>query len=250
MTPYFRKESPPESGATGRAANVRRAGTDPLSPAARLGGALPTPIPPILLQPPVTALVNAIHRCHPEIHARMKESGLFSFAIAPVELPLRFILRFDEAAPRLVVVRAAGEEVRVDAVIRGRLLDLVDLLQARTDGDALFFSRALTIEGDIEAVLTLRNAIENAEIDLAAALGPLGGVTGAGLRAIDCIARRAARDFERVRSTFVGDVERDCAQHTREIQELKAQLAALRARIDGRAKEAGTSTAGALGGPR
>ena len=43
------------------------------------------------------------------------------------------------------------------------------------DGDALFFSRDLIIEGDTEAVLALRNAIDNEEIDLAAEVTALFG---------------------------------------------------------------------------
>ena len=45
------------------------------------------------------------------------------------------------------------------------------------DGDALFFSRDLEIEGDTAAVVALRNAIDNEELDLVreatALLGPL-----------------------------------------------------------------------------
>jgi predicted lipid carrier protein YhbT len=43
---------------------------------------------------------------------------------------------------------------------------LFDLIVGPHDGDALFFSRDLTIQGDIGAVLALRNAIDNAELDL------------------------------------------------------------------------------------
>jgi predicted lipid carrier protein YhbT len=44
---------------------------------------------------------------------------------------------------------------------------LLGLVHGVYDGDALFFSRDLVIEGDTEAVLALRNAIDNEEIDLA-----------------------------------------------------------------------------------
>ena len=48
----------------------------------------------------------------------------------------------------------------------------------RVDGDALMFSRDLVIEGDVEAVLALRNAIDDAQLDLvtelSAVFGPLG----------------------------------------------------------------------------
>lgn len=52
------------------------------------------------------------------------------------------------------------------------------LIDGSYDGDALFFSRDLVVEGDIEAVIALRNAIDDAGVDLvadtAALLGPLG----------------------------------------------------------------------------
>ena len=54
---------------------------------------------------------------------------------------------------------------------------LREVLEGRLDGDALFFSRDLAIEGDTAAVVALRNAIDNEELDLVseamALLGPL-----------------------------------------------------------------------------
>jgi predicted lipid carrier protein YhbT len=53
------------------------------------------------------------------------------------------------------------------------------LAHGRFDGDALFFSGEIAVEGDIEAILALRNALDDAELDLlqegAAMLGPLSG---------------------------------------------------------------------------
>ena len=62
----------------------------------------------------------------------------------------------------------AGESVAWDARIAGPLAALIGLVHGAYDGDALFFSRDLVIEGDTEAVLALRNAIDNEELDLAA----------------------------------------------------------------------------------
>lgn len=57
------------------------------------------------------------------------------------------------------------------------MLGLIGLIDGSYDGDALFFSRDLVVEGDVEAVLALRNAIDDAGVDLvtdtAAMLGPL-----------------------------------------------------------------------------
>ena len=65
--------------------------------------------------------------------------------------------------PSLIAVRSLpiGLPVR----IAGPLLGLIGLIDGTYDGDALFFSRDLVVEGDVEAVLALRNAIDDAGID-------------------------------------------------------------------------------------
>ena len=47
------------------------------------------------------------------------------------------------------------------------------MMHGSLDGDALFFSRDLVIEGDTAAGLALRNAIDDAELDLTVELGVL-----------------------------------------------------------------------------
>jgi predicted lipid carrier protein YhbT len=39
----------------------------------------------------------------------------------------------------------------------------MQLLEGKLDGDALFFSRDLVVDGDTEAVVMLRNIIDGAE---------------------------------------------------------------------------------------
>ena len=60
------------------------------------------------------------------------------------------------------------------------------LVDGSYDGDALFFSRDLTVEGDIDAVVTLRNALDDLDTtlvqDIVAASGPLRGPLEAVLR--------------------------------------------------------------------
>ena len=47
------------------------------------------------------------------------------------------------------------------------------MLHGSEDGDALFFSGELAISGDTSAVLALRNALDDAELDLTAELAGL-----------------------------------------------------------------------------
>jgi len=53
-----------------------------------------------------------------------------------------------------------------DALISGKLEYLVNMLEGREDGDALFFSRDIQIEGDTETIVGLRNTLDREEIDL------------------------------------------------------------------------------------
>lgn len=212
----------------------------------RPGGLVSKLVPQALVQSFVNAVTRAVHRRYPDLHGRMKDSGDFSFLIDPVDFPFRFLLRFDEDAPRISVLDAADEATQADAAIRGRVSDLVGVLQGEADGDALFFSRNLVVEGNMEATLALRNAIENAEIDLSAMLGPFGGAARAGTRAVDMLAGRAARDLRAIRSMLLGPVERECEKNRIEIAELNRQLALLRTRINRR----DAARPAAEGGPR
>ena len=61
--------------------------------------------------------------------------------------------------------------------MRGPLLSLLGLLDGTFDGDALFFSRGIAISGKVDALLALRNAIEDADLKPSDFVG-LGGSIG------------------------------------------------------------------------
>ncbi len=144
-----------------------------------LAGLALGPVPPVLLQPGASLAMAFAMRRHPGLFERLDELGARVVLIDPVELPVRFLLRAGDGTPALTVI-GRTREVEADATIRGSLVGLIDLLEGRLDGDALFFSRALAIEGDTEAIVALRNAIDDAEIDLLEdLLAPLGPFSGA-----------------------------------------------------------------------
>ena len=119
-------------------------------------------------------LVKNLARRHPSLIARLGEQADKIFLIDPTDLPFAFRLAPNLDAPRLEAIRR-DEAGHWDARIGGPLAALLGLVHGVYDGDALFFSRDLVIEGDTEAVLALRNAIDNEEIDLAAEAAALFG---------------------------------------------------------------------------
>ncbi|MGE0753301.1 MAG: SCP2 domain-containing protein [Variibacter sp.] len=130
------------------------------------------PLPLAPLQPLLALLVQRIRQHHPEIFERLGSHAEKRFGIDPSDLPFAFVLEPAPQAPRLIAVRSLSADL--DVRICGSFACLIGLIDGDFDGDALFFSRDVVIEGDIEAVLALRNAIDDAQIDmLGEALGPL-----------------------------------------------------------------------------
>jgi predicted lipid carrier protein YhbT len=113
---------------------------------------------------------------HPALFSRLGEQANKVFLIDPTDLPVVFVLKPRRTRPSLFAVRR-DEAVAWNARIAGPLAALIGLVHGAYDGDALFFSRDLSIEGDTEAVVALRNAIDNEELDLVreaiSLLGPL-----------------------------------------------------------------------------
>jgi predicted lipid carrier protein YhbT len=119
-----------------------------------------------------------------------------SFLIDPVDLPIVLMLRPRRQDPQL---RAAfrGDAEAADCRIAGRFRTLLALIDGRQDGDSLFFSRDLTVEGDIDAVVTLRNALDDLDVTLTADIlkgaGPLRWPFGAALELFRALDREEAR---------------------------------------------------------
>ncbi len=120
------------------------------------------PVPLFLLRPALRRLVNHIGQGHPALFDRLGPCQHKRYLIDPVNLPFVFLLHPNARDPTLDVFRRANAPA-CDARIAGSFLTLLDMIDGRLDGDALFFSRELSVSGDIEAVVVLRNAMDDVE---------------------------------------------------------------------------------------
>jgi predicted lipid carrier protein YhbT len=201
----------------------------PLSPILLAGLAL-RPIPLALLQPALSIAMATMRRRYFSAFERLAEFGDPLFLIDPVDLPFAFLLRPDPTSPSLEVVRDA-RDVEPTASIRGPLLVLIDLLEGRLDGDALFFSRELVIEGDTEAVVALRNAVDGAGVDvvsdLLSLLGPFSRPARRLARASIAHLARASRDLNTVQAALTAPLLRRLEAQATMLRDLEERLAAL-----------------------
>ncbi len=144
---------------------------------ATLGAVLPMPL--FVLQPVLRRIARRITREHAEVFARLGPHTQTGFVIDPVDFPFALFLRPEPQAPDFRAVRRAHLPAH-EARISGSFLTLLRLIDADVDGDALFFSRDLVISGNTEAVVSLRNALDDVEgsiaADVAEMFGPLGRI--------------------------------------------------------------------------
>lgn len=144
----------------------------------------------LVLQPVLTRVVRRVAARHPSLFARLGPHQATDFLIDPVELPFALHLRPD---PQALIFRAVPRDAapQAGATIRGRFLLLLELIDAEQDGDAAFFSRDLEVSGDTEAVVRLRNALDDMDGSLAEETSAMFGPAG---RAVLARLRRAYTD--------------------------------------------------------
>ncbi len=175
--------------------------------AATVVPALPPPLALLLKPLPLLPLrlilqraAESVVRRRPGLCARLEEHAEKLFLIDPIDCPFVFRLRLHPDRP-MIEPRRREEAGSWDARIAGVFAALLGMVHGAYDGDALFFSRDLLIEGDTEAVLALRNALDDAEIDLsteiAAAFGPAGGAAERVVRIVSPAFRAAGVALKR-----------------------------------------------------
>lgn len=129
-------------------------------------------VPTRLMEQVAHLMLQRLLAAHPGLFERLDEHREKRFAFAPSDLPLTFVV---EPSRRRISIRRGACPQIADATVRGPIVVLLSLLEGQCDADALFFSRDLSVTGDMEAMLALRNALDDCEIDLPRDLSALGG---------------------------------------------------------------------------
>ncbi|WP_420414238.1 ubiquinone anaerobic biosynthesis accessory factor UbiT [Roseibium sp.] len=144
-------------------------------------GKLPSPVrfplPLFILQPILARIVHRVARDEPSVFNRLGPHKHTRYIIDPANLPFVLQLHPD---PDNLVLRACPRSTVPDheARISGKFFDLLQLVDCDQDGDAMFFSRGLDISGDTEAVVSLRNALDDLDGSLAARVADMFGPPG------------------------------------------------------------------------
>jgi predicted lipid carrier protein YhbT len=195
-----------------------------------LAGMALRPLPAAVYEPFLGAAMAVVARRHTALFTRLDEFRGAVVLVDPVDLPVALALHIDPEHPRVRVADPA-DVADARAAIRGPLLALLDVLEGRVDGDALFFSRDLVVEGDTAAVVALRNALDGEQIDLVddllSVLGPLAHPARTALQAGAGLLARAAADLEALRAGIIAPALYASDSLAGELRRLSDRIAAL-----------------------
>lgn len=197
----------------------------PFSPFFLLGISLP-PFSGLIIQHLLDHAVRRLRIAHPDLLDRLADVAPVTFLINPTDLPFAVELMITTSTIAASVVDGPGPEVT--AKIHGPTARLIEMLEGSADGDALFFSRALRIEGSTEAVLALRNAMDGSTIDLLADLtdnfGPLRTPARQVWGLLQPVTRRLQKDFGIIHTSILAPLGRRIDGQTRRINTLEDRL--------------------------
>ena len=132
----------------------------------------------------LTLAVRRLARRRPRMFERLGGFRTARFLVAPSDLSFAFLIVPDGERSEVRTVSAVDLPAS-DVVVRGPLLMLIGLLDGTLDGDALFFHRMITVEGRTDALLALRNTLEDADLRPADLLGLEGGAGRLANRGVD-----------------------------------------------------------------
>ncbi|WP_299351232.1 SCP2 sterol-binding domain-containing protein [uncultured Shimia sp.] len=135
----------------------------------------------------LTRLTQSMAKRHEAMFRRLGAHADATFLLNPTDLPVTLCLEPRSGRPKVTLYRTPPI---ADARIAGPLAALIGLVHGAYDGDALFFSRDLVIEGDTAAALALRNAVDDAELDMAAEIEAFSGPFARPLHKLIDIAER------------------------------------------------------------
>jgi len=207
--------------------------TDQGLSAVLLAGLMIRPLPRAPLSRLLRLVAGRIQQNHPAILQRLEPLAGTEFLICPADLPHAIRLSLGKGH---VDCRIDDEfDAPADVTISGPFLSLLDMMDGKVDGDALFFSRNLTVEGDTEALLTLRNAIDSDDIDIREEIlrsfGLLRGPAAALFRAGGHIFSHLSRDMARIGGALTRPLNDRCDALEQENGSLRNRLGLLEKKL-------------------
>ncbi len=147
----------------------------------------------VLLTPILAVAARRLNRIMRPVRDRLDLAAERRLLLVVEDLPVAIAWTIGPETMRLQACPSdcSSPVAHADAVVSGSLAALCEIAAGRKDADALFFSREITVEGDIGFMLALRHALEELRLDPLTIFGCPAGLRPAAARLLTRLADRA-----------------------------------------------------------
>ncbi|NQY43579.1 MAG: SCP2 sterol-binding domain-containing protein [Legionellales bacterium] len=188
-------------------------------------------IPRPLIQKTIDILTNSFVEMHPNVIQRMAEFSPAIMILDPIDLPFSFLTEFTKNDLKIIIVdddKYMGNDITKISAPIGFFLNM---LEGEKDGDALFFSRQLTVEGDTTIIVALRNILEaesvNINQDIDEKFSSFGKIIHFVKNLVSFIVIKSDQNLDQIKKSIVGDLQAQTNLHNSKIKDMEAKLKTL-----------------------
>jgi len=194
-----------------------------------IAGILSQPVPLYLVDKILEHITSNLQKNHPSILERLEVIENKKFLISPTDLPFSIIITFQK--DEIISVATKENDIESDVRIFGSISSLVKMLDGEVDGDALFFSRELIVEGDTEALLTLRNSMDADDInilyEMLDSFGILGPIIENFIKPTQKVSTSLSDNMNLIKNSLLGSVIEELESQEAYIDKLNEKISSL-----------------------
>lgn len=200
--------------------------------ASLLLGLLTKPVfPKPLVQVAINQLTKKFQQMHGGVISRMNEFAPARIILNPVDMPFVFFVEFQKDNFSILLLDEdsyVGEDI---TTISATFAFFLNMLEGDKDGDALFFSRQLTLTGDTTVIVALRNILEaesiNINKDINAQFGFFAPMVFFVKNLVTSLFTRVDSDINKVTDSVVGQLKSELVFQKKKQLHLQQELHAL-----------------------
>ncbi len=184
-------------------------------------------VPPLILQRLADRILQSVHAASPRLQERLLEADGKTFLFICSDMPFQLMLSIQQGMmiPRVL---PKSSFPHTDVSIHAASPVLISLLEGTADGDALFFSRDLETEGDTEALLIFRHALDNEPLALRSLFlslfGPFQHAVHLTLKPLETLGKRFISDLAYLHQEAIFPIVQQIDQQTQQLDNLHQRV--------------------------
>ena len=193
-------------------------------------------IPKIIVQKAIDSLTAYFTKIHPGVVDRMSDYAPARIVLNPTDMPFYFLAEFTKSNFHILYIENDDIDLQEITTISATFDFFLKMLERQSDGDALFFSRQLMIEGDTTIVVALRNILEaenvNINDDINETFGTLSPMVNFIKNLSIGILAKTDKSITQIKQSIVGKLSSDHEFQKKKYQKMKEDIHSMQKQVD------------------